>query len=98
MSASFGLIGGVLALTALDAVVSSKGATNNVSGLLGTAAAIVRRLSDPTIAAIPDRSKSSSSTGANAPLPAPSTGPAVPTRYGSTTTNPKTGTTGAIFT
>lgn len=97
MSASFGLLGGVLALTALDAVVSSKGATDNVSGLLGTAAAIVRRLSDPSIAAIPDRSKGGAATSA-APAPSTSTAPPVPTRYGSTTTNPKTGTTGAIFT
>lgn len=96
MSATYGFLGGVLALTALDAVVSSKGATNNVSGLLGTAASIIRHLSDPTVPAIPDRSTGTSTSSAPLPAaPAPSTTTA---GYGSTSINTKTGSTSALFT
>lgn len=121
MSASFGFIGGVLALTALDAVVTSKGATDNVTGLLGTASTIIRHLADPTVPAIPDRAGVSGGvtgtpgTGSGPkmgvtpqpgqPFYEPGTGPngtpygvGTGASYGSTTVNPKTGSTSSLFT
>lgn len=104
MSATFGFVGGVLALTALEAVVSSRGATNNVTGLLGASASLIRHLSDPTVPAIPDLSKGAGSAGpptvAPGPPGAPSTLPpgAAGAGYGATQINPKTGASGALFT
>lgn len=95
---SFGLIGGVLALTALDAVVTSKGATDNVTGILGAAASFVRRLADPSIPAIPDhRAKAGAATSA-APAPSTTHPRTVPTRYGATRTHTKTGSVSTLFT
>lgn len=97
MSASFGFVGGVLALTALDAVVSSKGATDNVSGLLGTAAAIIRRLSDPSIPAIPDR-RAGAGTSSIPLTTTPRAGTSTASTPGATRINPKTGAPSGLFT
>lgn len=54
MSARVGFVGGVLALTALEAVVSSRGASGRVSGALNGVASLIQRISDPEVPAIPD--------------------------------------------
>lgn len=71
MSARLGFVGTVLALTTLQAVTSSGNATGRVTGVLGGATNVLRRLSDPNIPAIPDLRKSKKATpSAASPAPA----------------------------
>ncbi|MCW2754658.1 MAG: hypothetical protein JWQ32_2069 [Marmoricola sp.] len=78
MSALGGFVTGVVALSLLDAVVSSDTAVNNATGIFGTAANLVNRLADPFVPAIPDRRSSSASTTAAPTAPA---APAVTAGY-----------------
>lgn len=57
-----GAIAGAGVLVVLESVVQVKGA-QAVGGLLGAAAGIVRRCLDPTVAALPDHSKSAAPAG-----------------------------------
>lgn len=49
-----GFIGGFLALTALDAVVTTKGAGGNLAGIAKTGASILDRIVNPAVPAIPN--------------------------------------------
>ncbi|MCW2498139.1 hypothetical protein [Jatrophihabitans sp.] len=54
MSATSGFIGGVLLLSALEAVASSRFATTSIGEGFTSAADVLRRWADPDIPAIPD--------------------------------------------
>lgn len=55
MSALRGVIAGGLALTALEALVTSRGAANNAGALFTLTAGAINRLIDPSVPLIPDR-------------------------------------------
>jgi hypothetical protein len=55
MSALRGAIGGALALTMFEAIISTKGAAERTGTLFTLIAGAVRRLVDPTVPLIPDR-------------------------------------------
>lgn len=58
MSAVGGIVIGTLALSALEAVVTSKAGTENVSTVVDLATKTINRLVDPSVPLIPDlRSK-----------------------------------------
>ncbi len=50
------IFAGILALAALEAVVSSGAAADRFGGLVKGAAAVIRYVLDPTVPAIPDLS------------------------------------------
>lgn len=61
MSAMSGFVSGVIALTLLEATVSSDVATNNATGIFVGAANLVRRLASPDVPMIPDLAGSTGS-------------------------------------
>lgn len=73
-----GLLGGMLALTLLEAFLSGP-QTTNVGGLLRGVGALARRWSDPTVPAIPDlRGDSAPQTSAQPSSSTSSTTPRLP--------------------
>lgn len=82
MSTFTGLATGFIALTALEAVLSSKASAGRVGGVFTSVNAVFQHLADPTIPLIPDRSGGAggSATESSAPLGVPQLQPAtVPT-------------------
>lgn len=66
MSARIGFVGGVLALTALEAVLSSQGATGRVTGAFSGLSSLLQRIADPTVPAIPDLRPAAAQTSTTA--------------------------------
>lgn len=55
MSATRGVVAGVLGLSLFEALVSSQTASKNAGGLFDLAASAINRLVDPSVPLIPDR-------------------------------------------
>lgn len=72
-----GVLSSILALIIFQVLVS-KGASKNVSGLLGAVGTTAKKALDPTVAAIPDLSHGSASAPSSAPAPAPGTPTPIP--------------------
>lgn len=71
MSARVGFVGGVLALTALEAVLSSRHATGRVTGAFAGLATLLQHIADPTIPAIPDLRPAAAQTATSSTTTAP---------------------------
>lgn len=62
MSARLGFLGGLLTLTALDAVLTSAGGTGRVTGAFAGVVSVINHITDPTVPAIPDLRPTSAQT------------------------------------
>jgi len=77
MSTFTGLTTGFIALTALEAVLSSKASAGRVGGIFTSVNAVFQHIADPTIPLLPDRSgNSGSAVVSSAPLGTPQLSPA----------------------
>lgn len=78
MSTFTGLATGFIALTALEAVLSSKASAGRVGGIFTSVNAVFQHIADPTIPLLPDHSSSNSSSTvtSSAPLGTPQLSPA----------------------
>jgi hypothetical protein len=57
MSAATGIIGAVVILTAEEILVASKGGPSAVKGAVGLLSTAISKISDPNVAAVPNRGK-----------------------------------------
>jgi hypothetical protein len=57
MSAATGIIGAVVLLTAEEILVGSKGGPSAVKGVVGLLSTAISKISDPNVAAVPNRAK-----------------------------------------